>query len=243
MKSPFPYFGSKSKIAGVVWDAFGAVRGYFEPFAGSLAVLLEADRNDNRYEVVNDADHYIVNFWWSLKNDPEETARWANNLNSEADLFARHLWLVNEGKNRLDRIEADPDYYDPKVAGWWVWGAANWIGSGWCFGGGPWKVIDGKVVKDSTGQGITRRLLDLDNRGINRKLLHLDNRGINRKRLNLGNTGQGINRKLLHLGGEGAGVDLGLQPITDYFNQLAERLRYVRICCGDFERIITIGAM
>jgi hypothetical protein len=27
---------------------------------------------------------------------------------------------------------SDPDFFDPKVAGWWVWGQCLWIGSGWC---------------------------------------------------------------------------------------------------------------
>lgn len=26
----------------------------------------------------------------------------------------------------------NPEYFDPKIAGWWVWGACCWIGSGWC---------------------------------------------------------------------------------------------------------------
>lgn len=27
---------------------------------------------------------------------------------------------------------ADPEAYDAKLAGWWVWGISQWIGSGWC---------------------------------------------------------------------------------------------------------------
>ena len=26
----------------------------------------------------------------------------------------------------------EPDYFDAKIAGWWVWGICQWIGSGWC---------------------------------------------------------------------------------------------------------------
>ena len=40
LKAPFPWFGGKSKVAGLVWERFGDVANYVEPFAGSLAVLL-----------------------------------------------------------------------------------------------------------------------------------------------------------------------------------------------------------
>jgi len=40
MKSPFPYFGGKSKAVGLVWPRFGVVRNYVEPFFGSGAMLL-----------------------------------------------------------------------------------------------------------------------------------------------------------------------------------------------------------
>jgi site-specific DNA-adenine methylase len=40
MKAPFPWFGGKSRAAHLVWERFGNVPNYVEPFAGSLAVLL-----------------------------------------------------------------------------------------------------------------------------------------------------------------------------------------------------------
>src|SRR5689334_19180994 len=40
LKAPFPWFGGKSRVASLVWERFGEVRNYVEPFAGSLAVLL-----------------------------------------------------------------------------------------------------------------------------------------------------------------------------------------------------------
>ena len=41
MKAPFPWFGGKRRVAPEIWAAFGDVDNYVEPFAGSLAVLLE----------------------------------------------------------------------------------------------------------------------------------------------------------------------------------------------------------
>ena len=40
LKSPFPYFGGKRKVADEIWRRFGAVANYVEPFFGSGAVLL-----------------------------------------------------------------------------------------------------------------------------------------------------------------------------------------------------------
>jgi DNA adenine methylase len=43
LKAPFPWFGGKSIIAPEVWERFGNVQNFVEPFAGSLAVLLALD--------------------------------------------------------------------------------------------------------------------------------------------------------------------------------------------------------
>ena len=40
MKSPFPWFGGKSRVADIVSDRFGHVANHVEPFFGSGAVLL-----------------------------------------------------------------------------------------------------------------------------------------------------------------------------------------------------------
>lgn len=50
------------------------------------------------------------------------------------DLHARHRWLVlsDEAKAFRERMRKDPEYYDPRIAGWWCWGLCCWIGGGWC---------------------------------------------------------------------------------------------------------------
>lgn len=40
LKAPFPYFGGKSGAVAQVWEAFGDVKNYVEPFMGSAAMLL-----------------------------------------------------------------------------------------------------------------------------------------------------------------------------------------------------------
>ena len=118
-------------MADLVWDRFGAgVCNYVEPFAGSLAVLL-ARPDAPQIETVNDLDCYVANFWRGAAVRPYGVAAFADGPVNEADLHARHLWLVNAREWR-ERMKTDPDHYDVKVAGWWVWGISQWIGSGWC---------------------------------------------------------------------------------------------------------------
>jgi len=227
VKAPFPWFGGKRRVAGHVWAALGDVDNYIEPFAGSLAALLERPEHHlRRCETVNDADSYVANFWRALQHAPEDVARWCDWPVNETDLFARHLWLVNEGRARIAGMEADPEFFDAKVAGWWVWGIASWIGSGWCSGNGPW-VRDGDEVRQRPHLGSAGQ-------------------GVNRQRPHLGNAGLGVNRKRPRLAGGGHSPH---QPIVDpvddrdaYLLALADRLRRVRVCCGDWARVVTNGA-
>ena len=131
MKAPFPWFGGKSRVAHAVWDRFGNVPNYVEPFAGSLAVLLARPGGSGRNETVNDKDCYLANFWRALQHDPEQVAYWADAPVNEADLHARHRWLIDRPDFR-ERMMTDPAYFVPQIAGWWVWGLSLWIGDGWC---------------------------------------------------------------------------------------------------------------
>lgn len=129
LKAPFAYFGGKSRAADIVWQRFGDVPNYIEPFAGSLAVML-ARPHAPRTETVNDVNGYLVNFWRSVKHQPEAVAYYADNPVFELDLHARHRWLRHEGAAIVEKLREDPYFYDAKVAGWWVWTASLLIG-GW----------------------------------------------------------------------------------------------------------------
>ena len=165
MLSPFPWFGGKRKVAAEVWQRFGAVQNYVEPFFGSGAVLLGRPNPDGN-ETINDLDGYVANFWRSIKLSPEATAEHADNPVNENDLHARHSWLIAQRESLRARLEGDPEFHDAKIAGWWVWGIACWIGSGFCSGRGPWQVIDGQLVH-----------LGDNGRGVNRQLVHLGDNG------------------------------------------------------------------
>lgn len=222
LQAPFPWFGGKSRVAPQVWERFGDTPNYVEPFAGSLAVLLgRPDSHRGKIETINDLDGFVANFWRSIASDPEEAAAWADWPIIEADLHARHLWLVSQRDSLLRKLSGDPDFCDPKIAGWWVAGVCGWIGGGFCSGDGPWVVRDGELT-DSRRPSDQQEDPDLSNAG----------RGINKQIPHLGNAGRGINKKIPHLGDAGQGVET-------WFIALAERLRTVRVCNGDWTRVLT----
>ena len=213
LPAPFPYFGGKRKVAAEVWRRFGDVHNYVEPFFGSGATLLGRPEGFSGNETINDLDGYVANFWRSIKLSPVETAEWADNPVNENDLHARHVWLVKRADGLAAKLEGDPDWHDPKIAGWWVWGMACWIGGGFCSGKGPW-------WPDDSGQ-----------------LVHLgDNgQGVTRRRVHLGNSGEGVNRKLVHLGDNGEGESQA--RLVPWFEALSARLARVRVCSGDWSRV------
>lgn len=130
MNPLFPYAGGKRRAAPVVWEALGEVAAYIEPFAGSLAVLLHREQPCGT-EIVNDADGLIANLWRALADDPEAVMAAADRPPVEVDLWAIHHTLVSRRDELVARLQADPGYYDERLAGWWWWGASTWFGSGW----------------------------------------------------------------------------------------------------------------
>lgn len=221
LKAPFPYFGGKSAVSREVWARFGDVPNYIEPFFGSGAVLLRRPPFDgNRIETVNDIDGHVANFWRALQAAPDEVARYADWPVSELDLHARGDWLYYrpDAAEWVARLRADPDYYDAKSAGWWVWFVSSWIGP-----------------LPTMGDAVARQLPHLGDAG----------RGVSRQRPHLGSGGQGngvhqVARQMpaTNVGGVAA-YDNGNRAtfLTDYMRRLSDRLRRVRVCCGDWSRV------
>ena len=209
LKAPFAWFGGKRAIAAEVWRRFGAVANYVEPFCGSCAVLLSAPWPADRIETVNDADGLLANFWRALAKAPDEVAFHADWPCNENDLHARHAWLVGQKDSLQARLEGDPDYCDTKIAGWWCWGLALWIGGEFCSGRGPWQVVE---AEDGT-----RQLVHLGDAG----------QGVMRRLVHLGNAGQGD------------GILPRNEGLYEWFRALADRLARVRVCCGDWSRVCT----
>lgn len=255
LKAPFPWFGGKSRVASLVWERFGNVPNYVEPFAGSLAVLLGRD-SQPRVETVNDIDCWISNFWRALQADPEGVATHADWPVNEADLHARHLWLVNQSDFR-ERMKTDPDFFDVKIAGWWCWGICQWIGSGWCAQPG-WRgrTNAGRAARGINSEDVwrvrptSRPMAILNDARPHRKMPDMkSDRGVisrvNAKRHRLGRgQGRGVSRQIPKLSGDsgasGSGVHsrVANEGLLDWLQALAERLRRVRVCCGDWSRVV-----
>lgn len=132
LQSPFPYFGSKSAVADLVWESLGNVNHYIEPFFGSGAVLLARPGYDpqKHTETICDSDGFICNVWRSLQFSPDETARWCDWPVNHADLSARKKALIKNESRLLENLASDDKWHDPAMAGYWVWAASCWIGSG-----------------------------------------------------------------------------------------------------------------
>lgn len=213
MRAPFPYYGGKSTVAAAVWRAFGDVPNYIEPFFGSGAVLLARPHDyTQRLETVNDADALLANYWRATQAEPDAVAQWADWPINEADLHARHLWLTGQRVRITERLMADPDYYDTQVAGWWLWGICQWIGGHWCAGDGSWTAENGVLVKGENGVPRTRPHLSSNGMGIHRAL----------------SPGADLT------GGQCAAWN---RHVRGLMRELADRLRRVRVCCGDWSRI------
>jgi hypothetical protein len=299
LKAPFPWFGGKSRAAQLVWDRLGNVPNYVEPFAGSLAVLL-ARPHESRIETVNDKDCYLANFWRAVQKDPEEVAKWADWPINEADLHARHRWLVDVPKFRT-HMRRRPTYCSFKVAGWWVWGISQWIGSGWCsrpewegrahcgrFARGihadqmeirPDLSSAGRGVHldekrpNNWGKGVHKigqwnkrpNISMRSTQGVHRQVpegqkpslygnkgVHVPPDGKRPRLASHGAGGTGVHaphEKRPHLTSRGTpGVHSGKsitetrarrEWLVDWMTALADRLRNVRVCCGDWSRVVT----
>ena len=218
MKAPFPYFGGKSAVSDAVWSALGQPEHYLEPFFGSGAVLLGRRGFDpqSHTETVCDADGHVANVWRSLQSDPDEVAKWCDWPVNHADLMARKKRLNEKTGWLLENLAADDGFCEPKLAGYWIWAASCWIGHGLirpgvhAMGKRPHLADDGKGVQ-AKGQ-IPR----------------------------IGNDGEGVHAKgqRPHLGDAGRGVQEPYnENIYAWFRNLSERLRNVRVVCGDWSRI------
>mgnify|MGYP001603274467 CR=1 FL=1 len=190
LRAPFPYFGGKSRAAHLIWPRLGNVPNYVEVFFGSGATLL-ARPTPPQTETINDLDCFVANFWRSLIFAPEAVADFADAPVNEADLHAKHMWLVSQTDFR-ERMKIDPDYYDAKIAGWWVWGRCTWIAGGWC---------DFTALSATTGR-------------MGRSIPNMTTQGVHAERI----TKQGIQAHMA---------------------ELANRLRRVRVVCGDWSRMVT----
>ncbi|NPU90005.1 MAG: DNA adenine methylase [Fervidobacterium sp.] len=257
LKAPFPYFGGKSMVADIVWQYLGNPKVYIEPFFGSGAVLLARPIVDlTNYEIINDKDGFVCNAWRALKHAPDTVAEYCDYPCNHADIAARRKVLHEEALGLLDKLVNDDEYYDAKLAGYWIYGMSYWIGS--------------RFITQKFTQSIGKRPHLTRNQGVG-KILHLNrNRGVGQVLHLTGNQGIGQVPRLSHDDSIGKipcltrNQGVGQIPhlarnrgiwqmpqlpeqsmlnapynhgLYDWFRALQERLRYVKVVCGDWTRV------
>jgi len=195
------------------------VVGLVEKTPLGMVEVMAIETESHTYVAEGLASHNC-NAWRGIAYAPDEVAHHASWPVSEADLMARHLALVAwKNEKNVERLMADPDFYDAKMAGWWVWGSSSWIGSGWCTGTGSWTVgADGRIFKTSRrSERVSRQIPHVSTNG--QGVSHPNSRGggVSRQVPHLSKDGQGVNvpgvreegvsRQLPHMGNDGRGVN------------------------------------
>lgn len=212
IQAPFPYFGGKSKVSPAVWERLGNVDNYVEPFGGSLAVLLgrpDSHRWWEKKETAGDYSGALVNFFRSVQKDPDGVIKNLMSPVNEADLTARHLYLVRYEDSLALKLAADPEFYDAKAAAWWVWGISAWVGGDWMTGKGPWK------AGDEEGPGVYRKMPMIAG----------------------SHGGKGIHKPLKGIESPDDIVSSYETNLLKLFSILSNRLHRVRLTCGDWSRL------
>lgn len=208
---PYPWFGGKSAVADIVWSRFGDVPNYVEPFFGGGAVW--------RLRPHWPFDSSVMRR--ETVNDLDgHVANFWRATQHDPDAVAKWLdWPVNEidlhsrGDWLYCRLEAKEFVSqmraDPDYYCARTAGYWCWFVANW-IGGLP--SVDGNA--------------------------HMNDDGVYNRRPNLGNAGQGVSRQLPHLGDAGKGVcERQSDSLRLWMRTLADRLRYVRVCCGGWDRV------
>jgi hypothetical protein len=306
LKAPYPTFGGKSKACKLVWSRLGDVPNFIDAFCRSAAMLwgrptpprIETVNDIDPYisnfwraikhepervacwadDPVNEIDVHARHRW--LVGVQELEPEIPDEFSTEP--FRRVFlagWKRGEPSHAAafrERMRRDPEYYDCKIAGWWVWGCCCWIGAGWCTHP-DWQQLPrlsdpGNAVTTPICQrmhapivGQHQKRPDISDRPGSRGI-HADCRK-KRPRLS-GNAGTGVHSpdsdslesetpasdpldsqhrpqlgdqysrgRGVH-GNDAAGTcEQRRAWLIDWFQRLADRLRVVRVCCGDWLRV------
>lgn len=231
LKCPWPYMGAKGRVARICWEALGDASNFIDPFAGSNAILLGRPGGASGRETVNDVNAFCTNFWRATQFEPESVAEFADWPVSEMDMHARHEWLCRSESSRefISKMKHDQDYYDAKFAGYWAWGQCCWIGGAWCDQDAAEKFFSGVQVESSVG--LHAKGPQAEGKGVNAKGWRLPE-----GRPQLADAfarGRGV-----HSNDSAMTCDERREWLLDWFKRLRDRLRTVRVCCGDWKRVV-----
>lgn len=245
LPSPFPYFGSKSAAAPLIWSALGNTDNVVDPFCGSCAIHWRRPRT-GKIITLNDAFGAIPNFLRAVQRDPGAVADAASWPVDECMMHARHRWLVDKMDDAfVERLMTEPEFYDAEIAGWWCWGQSIWIGAGWCAKGFKSEGRKRPALAGNGGSPRPRHGVGIHRQNVGGKVPFLGGTGMS--------YGNGIFRRKVGgqlpslSGSDGSGVGYGRgvfasgrrEDLLGYFEALSSSLRQARITCGDWRRVVT----
>ncbi len=132
-------------------------------------------------------------------------------------------------------MQADPEWYDAKIAGWWGGGLRNGLGpvGAAVMGRGVW-MLGNSSTWGTRGGAVNWQLVHLGNAGQGVNLGNVSTWGTwgraSTGNASTGERGQGVNRQRVHLGNAGQGVNRqrDTESLYEYMRELADRLRLVR---------------
>lgn len=249
LKSPYAYYGAKSMVADAILARLDGAGGSYDPafvfvesFYGGGSVFLARRRQPGikGHEIVNDIDPFISNFWRAVQADPDAVAGYADWIKDETDYHARELWCMNRKfePGFYERMVTDPEFYDAKLAGWWVWGMA--LHYGFRFASGH----EGHTALDSDG-----KLVD-----VTRKEKNAGRRTVSMKRPAVC-VSHGIDsRRIIYAADNALAEKLGVEAgdigkfagesdrrragLLVFMRRLQDRLRGVTVLCGDWSKSV-----
>ena len=131
-----PYFGGKRTLAPVIVQQLGPHRAYWEPFCGSMAVLMA--KPECSQETVNDLFGDLVNLARVVRHcqwGPWLYRRLRRTLASE-DLFREAAALLKAGGHPVAAADVEPSSADPHRA--YAFFIASWLGRNGVIGTRQW---------------------------------------------------------------------------------------------------------
>ena len=114
LRAPLVGLGNKHQVTDLIWQRFGSVNAYIEPFAYTASVALANPAPSRlKHEIINDHNGFVTNFWRSIKYSYNETAFYSDMPLSTLDFVASERRLLHDYPDLVDKLREDIHYHDP----------------------------------------------------------------------------------------------------------------------------------
>ena len=112
-----PYYGGKNRpvLQDAILSRLMLQKGYMEPFCGSCGILL--NRRPVKFELINDLDDLVVNFFKVLREDPYELIRLLELTPYSRTEYRRAVEAIDSGESLSDLERARHWYTGVSMSG------------------------------------------------------------------------------------------------------------------------------